>query len=55
MKAECPECLAELQLAEDIEEGEIVVCEECGVELEVLSVDPLELELAPEEAEDWGE
>jgi alpha-aminoadipate/glutamate carrier protein LysW len=55
MKAECPECLAELQLAADVEEGEIVVCVECGIELEVLSVDPLKLDLAPEEAEDWGE
>lgn len=55
MKAECPECLAELELAQDLEEGEIIVCPDCGIELEVMSVDPLELEMAPEEAEDWGE
>ncbi|HEY8292143.1 MAG TPA: hypothetical protein VIG44_06630 [Thermomicrobiales bacterium] len=30
-------------------------CPECGVELEVVEVDPLELQLAPEEEEDWGE
>lgn len=55
MKAKCPECLAELELAQDLEEGEIIVCPDCGIELEVMSVDPLELEMAPEEAEDWGE
>ena len=35
--------------------GEIIECEECGVELEVVSVNPLKLELAPEVEEDWGE
>ena len=39
----------------DLEEGEILLCESCGVELEVISGDPLELALAPEEEEDWGE
>lgn len=53
--AECPECGAEI--LEDVmyEEGEIVNCEDCGVELEVISEDPLELALAPDEEEDWGE
>jgi len=36
-------------------EGEIIECEECGAELEVISEDPLEFALAPEEEEDWGE
>lgn len=50
----CPECDAEL-IFEDIIEGEIVVCSDCGVDLEVISLDPLKLELAPMEEEDWGE
>ncbi|MEZ4497441.1 MAG: lysine biosynthesis protein LysW [Thermomicrobiales bacterium] len=54
MKAECPECGAELELG-NVEVGEIVSCTDCGVDLEVLSVSPLELGLAPEEGEDWGE
>ena len=37
------------------EKGEIIQCPECGVELEVVNEDPLELALAPEEEEDWGE
>jgi alpha-aminoadipate carrier protein LysW len=52
---ECPECAAELDLAPDVEEGEIIVCPECAVELEVMSVDPITVELAPEVEEDWGE
>jgi alpha-aminoadipate carrier protein LysW len=52
---ECIECAAELDLAPDVEVGEIVVCQDCGVELEVMSVAPITLELAPEVEEDWGE
>lgn len=52
--AECPECFAEVDLNE-VMVGELVQCPECGVDLEVVSVDPLTLELAPEEEEDWGE
>ncbi len=53
--ATCPECAAELDLAPDLEEAEIVVCPDCGVELEVMGLDPVTLELAPEVEEDWGE
>ena len=51
----CPECEAELALGPNVEESEIIVCPDCGVELEVISVDPIELEMAPEVEEDWGE
>ncbi|MGE3538953.1 MAG: lysine biosynthesis protein LysW [Candidatus Tectimicrobiota bacterium] len=51
----CPECGAELESDDTLEEGEILICEECGAELEVLSTEPLEFALAPEEEEDWGE
>jgi alpha-aminoadipate carrier protein LysW len=53
--AECAECGAEIITEEELEEGEIIECEECGAELEVISEDPLEFALAPEEEEDWGE
>lgn len=55
MTANCPVCEAEVELADDVEEGEIVECAECGSELEVLSTDPPELAEAPQEEEDWGE
>ena len=54
-RAECPECAAEVILPDDVVEGEIVPCADCGAELEVMSLDPPTLELAPEEEEDWGE
>lgn len=50
----CPECAADLEL-DGVVAGEIVQCGECSVELEVLSVEPVELALAPTEEEDWGE
>lgn len=51
----CPECAAEFPLEEGTEVGEILVCPECGVDLEVISLDPPVVELAPMEEEDWGE
>ena len=51
----CPECEAEVPVDIDLEAGEIILCEECGVELEVVNEDPLEFALAPDEEEDWGE
>jgi alpha-aminoadipate carrier protein LysW len=53
--ATCPECAAEISLARGTLAGEIVQCPDCGAELEVISLDPPVLDLAPEEEEDWGE
>ena len=50
----CPECAAEIELNDPMD-GEIVDCPDCGVELEVVSIEPLQFDLAPEEEEDWGE
>ncbi|MCE7946927.1 MAG: lysine biosynthesis protein LysW [Chloroflexi bacterium CFX4] len=54
MNATCPECEATLTLT-DVLRGEIVTCTDCGAELEVIAVNPLQLEPAPMEQEDWGE
>ena len=54
LTAKCPECDADIEL-EDVIEGEIVVCPDCGVDLEVVSLNPVKLDLAPMEEEDWGE
>jgi alpha-aminoadipate carrier protein LysW len=51
----CPECEADITLSDDTLEGEIIQCPDCGIELEVISLDPPMLDLAPEEEEDWGE
>ncbi len=51
----CPECEAEINLAAGTEVGEIIVCPDCGVDLEVTGIAPAVVELAPMEQEDWGE
>jgi alpha-aminoadipate/glutamate carrier protein LysW len=52
----CPEC--EAIIDEEFEDiGEMISCPECGVELEVISIDPVEFDLAPvddEEDDDFG-
>ena len=52
---ECPVCGAELSLADNVVKGELIECDDCGTELEVVSADPLELKEAPEAEEDWGQ
>ena len=52
---DCIECGTTVVVPEDVEIGEILDCDICGAELEVVSVDPVALESAPELAEDWGE
>ncbi len=40
----CPECENNLDIElDEVEEGDVVACEECGSEYEVVAVDPLEL------------
>ena len=40
----CPECENELDIDVDqVDEGDVVTCEECGSEYEVVGVEPLEL------------
>ena len=51
----CPECDAEINIPADAMENELISCPECGTELEIMSLDPIELEIAPDVEEDWGE
>lgn len=47
----CPEC--EAAIDEEFEDvGEVISCPECGVELEVISIDPVEFDLAVEDEEE---
>jgi alpha-aminoadipate carrier protein LysW len=49
----CPECESDLDIEEDeVDEGEIVSCTECGTDFEVVTVNPLELNRVAEEDED---
>jgi alpha-aminoadipate carrier protein LysW len=52
--AVCPECEADIEIDEfDVDKGEIISCPECGVDLEVVGLSPLELDIAPEEEDEW--
>jgi alpha-aminoadipate carrier protein LysW len=49
----CPECNAAIDVDEgDLDEGDELVCEECGAELRVAGVDPLELEEVEDDEEE---
>ncbi len=49
----CPECENDLDIEEDeVEEGDVVACEECGTEYEVVGVEPLELSRVGEEGDE---
>lgn len=44
MAVVCPECDNPIAIdVDEVEEGEKMHCDECGVELEIISLDPLEL------------
>jgi alpha-aminoadipate carrier protein LysW len=46
----CPECESDLDIElDEIEEGDVVTCNECGTEFEVVGVEPLELARAGDE------
>jgi alpha-aminoadipate/glutamate carrier protein LysW len=53
--AECPECGATLNFSEKPVLHELTRCGDCNVELEVVKLEPIALEPAPTEQEDWGE
>jgi alpha-aminoadipate carrier protein LysW len=49
----CPECESELDIElDEIEEGDVVACDECGTEYEVVGVEPLELSRVEEDLDE---
>ncbi len=52
----CPECDAMIDIGEDqVEEGQSIECPECGAELEVVSTDPVELDILSRGEDDEDE
>ena len=56
----CPECESDLDIdVDEVEEGDVVACAECGTEYEIVGVEPLELskveEGIDEDEEDYAE
>ena len=50
----CPECDADVHVDTDADKGDIFTCDECGTSLEVVGLDPIELDIA-EDDEDYEE
>lgn len=53
----CPDCEANVVVADDALAGEIVSCPDCGLDLEVKAIEGQTVELLKlsVEKEDWGE
>ena len=52
----CSECENELDIEMDeVAEGDIIVCDECGTEYEVVGVEPLELARVGEDLDEDDE
>ena len=52
----CPKCEAVLDVdTEDLDEGDTLTCDECGADLNVTSLDPLELNAAGQEDDEEEE
>jgi alpha-aminoadipate/glutamate carrier protein LysW len=49
----CPECETDLDIEEDdLEEGDVVSCSDCGSDFEVVTINPLELKKVEDEDDD---
>ena len=49
----CPECEFDLDIDElDVDRGDTLECDHCGVTLEIVGLNPLELEAASEDEDD---
>lgn len=52
---DCPVCGVNMEMSDDVVAGELRECTDCGIELEVKSINPITLAEAPQVEEDWGE
>jgi lysine biosynthesis protein LysW len=55
MSALCVECDTELNLGGRVRIGQKIVCPSCGVQLEVISTRPLEVDIAYDDGEEWDD
>jgi alpha-aminoadipate carrier protein LysW len=52
----CPECEADVHVDTDADKGDVVSCEECATDLEIVGLDPVELDIVEgDEEEDEDE
>ena len=52
----CPECEFEIDVDEyDVDRGDTIECDNCGVTLEIIGLNPIEFEVASDDDEDEDE
>jgi len=52
----CPECEVEIDVDEyDVDRGDTLECDNCGVTLEIIGLNPIEFEVASDDDEDEEE
>lgn len=51
----CPECDEEVYVDLDSEQGDIVSCDECGADLEIVGLDPIELDIHEDSNDDFND
>ena len=48
----CPECEADVHVDTDADKGDVVSCEECATDLEIVGLDPVELDIVEDDEEE---
>ena len=48
----CPECSEDVYVDAESEQGDIISCDECGSELEIVGLDPIELDIYADDVDD---
>ena len=51
----CPDCRTAIDIEDEVEEGQMMDCPECGAELQVVNTNPVELESISSEDEEEEE
>ena len=51
----CPECDEEVYVDADSEQGDVISCDECGTNLEIVGLDPIELDMYEESGDDLAD
>ncbi len=48
----CPECSEDVYVDAESEQGDMISCDECGSELEIVGLDPIELDIYADDLDD---
>ena len=51
----CPDCEADVHVDSDADKGDMVSCDECGTSLEIVGLDPVELDIVEDDDDDMDD